>query len=167
MTHSCVESLCKELGLHVPRRVHVFDFQSGKGRKPGWVSTTLELWDEHKKKLHWDLLQARSISYYFSMYCDKGDSDPKLLTQDIHNSADHWVENHDMCRVLPGNRKFVAENWPKGRDAKYVEGGETHKAVKDFLKKYITESKMKFYIKAHENFISETFHSVINKYATK
>ncbi|KAL2611986.1 hypothetical protein R1flu_023678 [Riccia fluitans] len=70
-------------------------------------------------------------------------------------------------QVLPGNRKCIAENWPKGRDAKYVEGGETHKAVKDFLKKYITESKMKFYIKAHENFISKTFHCVINKYATK
>ncbi|KAL2652474.1 hypothetical protein R1flu_020602 [Riccia fluitans] len=97
----------------------------------------------------------------------KGDSDPKFLTQDIHNSADHWAGNHDMCRVLPENRKCVAKNWPKGRDAKYVEGGETHKAVKDFLKKYITESKMKFYIKARENFISESFHSVINKYATK
>ncbi|KAL2611610.1 hypothetical protein R1flu_023302 [Riccia fluitans] len=46
-------------------------------------------------------------------------------------------------------------------------GGETHKAVKEFLKKYITESKMKCYIKTRENFISETFHSVINKYATK
>ncbi|KAL2620681.1 hypothetical protein R1flu_000886 [Riccia fluitans] len=97
----------------------------------------------------------------------RGDSDPKLLTQDIHNSADHWAGNHDTCQVLPRNRKCVAENWPKGRDAKYVEGGETHKAVKDFLKKYITESKMKLYIKARENFISEPFHSVINKYATK
>ncbi|KAL2653073.1 hypothetical protein R1flu_021201 [Riccia fluitans] len=48
-----------------------------------------------------------------------------------------------------------------------VSSGETHKAVKDFLKKYITELKMKFYIKARENYISETFHSVINKYATK
>ncbi|KAL2610519.1 hypothetical protein R1flu_029092 [Riccia fluitans] len=101
------------------------------------------------------------------MYCDKGDSDPKLLTQDIHNSADHWAGNHDTCWVLPGNRKCVAKNWPKGRDAKYVEGGETHKVVKDFLKKYITESKMKFYIKARENFISEMFHNVINKYTTK
>ncbi|KAL2622281.1 hypothetical protein R1flu_002486 [Riccia fluitans] len=45
--------------------------------------------------------------------------------------------------------------------------GETHKAVKEFLKKYITGSKMKCYIKARENFISKTFHSVINKFATK
>ncbi|KAL2653855.1 hypothetical protein R1flu_021983 [Riccia fluitans] len=104
----------------------------------------------------------------------RGDSDPKLLTQDIHNSADHWVGNHDTCWVLPGNRKCIAENWPKRRDAKYVEdefhfvmSGKTHKAVKDFLKKYITKSKMKFYIKAHKNFINETFHSGINKYATK
>ncbi|KAL2636453.1 hypothetical protein R1flu_007932 [Riccia fluitans] len=46
-------------------------------------------------------------------------------------------------------------------------GGETHKAVKDFLKKYLTENKMKFYLRARENFISEMFHLVINKYATK
>ncbi|KAL3675064.1 hypothetical protein R1sor_025012 [Riccia sorocarpa] len=37
----------------------------------------------------------------------------------------------------------------------------------DFLRKYITHNKMKFYIRAQENFISETFHSVINKFATK
>ncbi|KAL2611211.1 hypothetical protein R1flu_022903 [Riccia fluitans] len=42
-------------------------------------------------------------------------------------------------------------------------GGETHKAVKDFLKKYLTENKMKFYLRIRENFISEMFHSVINK----
>ncbi|KAL3682660.1 hypothetical protein R1sor_000682 [Riccia sorocarpa] len=48
-----------------------------------------------------------------------------------------------------------------------IQGGETHKAVKDFMKKYVTESKMKFYLRARENYISETFHSVINKFATK
>ncbi|KAL2644451.1 hypothetical protein R1flu_012038 [Riccia fluitans] len=102
------------------------------------------------------------------VYVDyRGDSNPKLLTQDIHNLADHWAGNHDTCQVLLGNCKCITENWPKERDAKYVEGGETHKAVKDFLKKYITKLKMKFYIKAPENFISKTFHNVINKYATK
>ncbi|KAL3691630.1 hypothetical protein R1sor_005281 [Riccia sorocarpa] len=59
------------------------------------------------------------------------------------------------------------ENWTVETQTKYPAGGETHKAVKDFLRKYITKSKMKFYIRARENFISETFHSVINKFATK
>ncbi|KAL2622968.1 hypothetical protein R1flu_003173 [Riccia fluitans] len=54
-----------------------------------------------------------------------------------------------------------------GQMYKYPEGGETHKAVADFLKKYITENKMKCYVRAKENFISETFHSVINKFTTK
>ncbi|KAL3702089.1 hypothetical protein R1sor_020111 [Riccia sorocarpa] len=58
------------------------------------------------------------------------------------------------------------ENWTVETQTKYPAGGETHKAVKEFLQKYITESKMKFYIQARENFISETFHSVINKART-
>ncbi|KAL2641250.1 hypothetical protein R1flu_008837 [Riccia fluitans] len=92
------------------------------------------------------------------------DTTPKMLTVDVQNAADHWASNHDTCWTLLGLRKCVLENWPQGRDCKYPEGGETHK---HFLKKYLTESKMKFHLRARENFISETFHSVINKYATK
>ncbi|KAL2628781.1 hypothetical protein R1flu_013467 [Riccia fluitans] len=98
----------------------------------------------------------------------QGDTTPQLLTLDIHNAANHWAGDHSTCRILPGVRKCVMENWSAGQMCKYLEGGETHKAaVADFLKKYITESKMKCYIRARENFISETFHSVINKFATK
>ncbi|KAL3688317.1 hypothetical protein R1sor_014626 [Riccia sorocarpa] len=63
-------------------------------------------------------------------------------------------------RVFEGGHNAAAER-------KYPEGGETHKAVKDFMKKYVTETKMKFYLRVRENYISETFHSVINKFATK
>ncbi|KAL2649981.1 hypothetical protein R1flu_018109 [Riccia fluitans] len=90
-----------------------------------------------------------------------------MLTVDVQNAANHWAGNHDTCWTLPGVRKCVVENWPQGRDYKYPEGGETHKAVKDFLKKYLTENKMKFYLRTRENFIFEMFHLVINKYATK
>ncbi|KAL2650929.1 hypothetical protein R1flu_019057 [Riccia fluitans] len=86
---------------------------------------------------------------------------------DIHNAADHWAGDHTTCLHLPGVRKCVVEKWTGWKKAKYPKGGETHKAVKEFLKKYITETKMKCYIRARENFISETFHSVINKFATK
>ncbi|KAL2635954.1 hypothetical protein R1flu_007433 [Riccia fluitans] len=79
----------------------------------------------------------------------RGDTTPELLTMDIHNAADHWSERRGPT------------------DVSAQRGGETHKGVKEFLKKYITERKMKCYIKARENFISETFHSVINKFATK
>ncbi|KAL3684233.1 hypothetical protein R1sor_002255 [Riccia sorocarpa] len=97
----------------------------------------------------------------------RGDTDPKVLTLDIQNAADHWAGQHDTCRTLPGTRKCVTDNWTSANERKYDEGGETHKAVKAFLKKYITETKMKYYLRARENYMSETFHSVINKYATK
>ncbi|KAL3693655.1 hypothetical protein R1sor_007306 [Riccia sorocarpa] len=96
-----------------------------------------------------------------------GDTTPQVLTKDVQNAAEHWAGNHAVCRTLPGQRKCVVENWEPGRDNKYVEGSETHKAVSDFLRKYLTENKMKFYLRARENFISETFHNVISKYATK
>ncbi|KAL2649727.1 hypothetical protein R1flu_017855 [Riccia fluitans] len=97
----------------------------------------------------------------------RGDTTPELLTMDIHNAADHWAGDHSTCRNLPGVRKCIVENWSGEHKRKYAPGGETHKAVKEFLKKYITEIKMKCYIRAKENFIYETFHSVINKFATK
>ncbi|KAL2650226.1 hypothetical protein R1flu_018354 [Riccia fluitans] len=97
----------------------------------------------------------------------RGDTTPELLTMDIHNAADHWAGDHSTCRNLPGVRKCIVENWSGEQNHKYAPSGETHKAVKEFLKKYITESKMRCYIRARENFISKTFHSVINKYATK
>ncbi|KAL3677929.1 hypothetical protein R1sor_020885 [Riccia sorocarpa] len=97
----------------------------------------------------------------------RGDTTPELLTLDIHNAADHWAMNHITCRTLPEVQKCVTENWIAATESKYAEGGETHKAVKEFLRKYITENKMKYYIRARENYISKTFHSVINKFATK
>ncbi|KAL3695438.1 hypothetical protein R1sor_009514 [Riccia sorocarpa] len=313
MKHTTLESICSEVGLHVPRKAHFFDFQSGKRRKPGWISATLELWEENKNKLHADLLRSgkplvlyvdcrfdssrsgfhgtlpvinvdddrviemhnilsskdlwhkcknimskfkevlqekrrspsgsvdsagtiaqvavfsvaqlrdfcrenglptgsaklalvqrvsvflqlpeagattelqrqrplkypelaqHDIAYKLKSWiytCAKnaaarGDTTPQVLTKDVQNAAEHWAGNHAVCRTLPGQRKCVVENWEPGRDNKYVEGSETHKAVSDFLRKYLTENKMKFYLRARENFISETFHSVINKYATK
>ncbi|KAL2610585.1 hypothetical protein R1flu_029158 [Riccia fluitans] len=116
----------------------------------------------------------------------RGDTTPELLTVDIHNAIDHWAGDHNTYQKLPGVRKCIIENWSREQKRKYApgsdacllvhisvvlsvirSGGETHKAVKEFLKKYITESKMKCYIRARENFISKTFHSVINKFATK
>ncbi|KAL3684111.1 hypothetical protein R1sor_002133 [Riccia sorocarpa] len=34
----------------------------------------------------------------------RGDTNPKILTADVHNAADHWASNHNTCRTLPGTR---------------------------------------------------------------
>ncbi|KAL3692350.1 hypothetical protein R1sor_006001 [Riccia sorocarpa] len=150
--------------------------RDSKRRAPGWIRAALDLWNDHKSKLHEVLLSmaAHDITYNFKSWiymCAKnaalrGDTSPSVLMLDIHNSAHHWTEDHTTCQTLPGTCKCVVEEWPAGRDAKYSEGGETHKAMKDFLKKYIPENKVQFYLRAWEN-MSETFHSVINKYASE
>ncbi|KAL3699113.1 hypothetical protein R1sor_017135 [Riccia sorocarpa] len=60
MTHSCLESLCQELDLHVPRKAHFFEFQSDKKRKSGWKAAALDLWHERKIRLQDDLLRRGS-----------------------------------------------------------------------------------------------------------
>ncbi|KAL2633711.1 hypothetical protein R1flu_005190 [Riccia fluitans] len=113
-------------------------------------------------------VQAEVMDLHVCEECRlEDDATQELLTMDIHNAADHWAGDHTTCSYLPGMRKYVVENWTCGKEAKYPKGGETHKAVKEFLKKYIMETKMKCYIRARENFISETFPSVINKFAMK
>ncbi|KAL2632038.1 hypothetical protein R1flu_016724 [Riccia fluitans] len=130
---------------------------------------------QRQRPLKYPKLAVHDIAYKLKSWiytCAKnaslrGDTTPELLTMDIHNAADHWAGDHTTCSYVHGMKKCVVENWTGGKEAKYPEGGKTHKAVKEFLKKYITETKMKCYIRARENFISEIFHSVINKFSTK
>ncbi|KAL3697261.1 hypothetical protein R1sor_011337 [Riccia sorocarpa] len=63
MTHQCLESLCGELGLRVPRRQHFFDFQRGKRRNSGWISAALEAWDESKTRIQQELLSSGISSF--------------------------------------------------------------------------------------------------------
>ncbi|KAL3692708.1 hypothetical protein R1sor_006359 [Riccia sorocarpa] len=180
------------------------DDESGKRRKPGWISATLELWEENKNRLHADLLRrgmfqlcaslsgpianmvavfsiaqlrefcrenglpvqgvklalVQRVSVFLQLpeagattelqrqrplkypelaqhdlayklkswiyTCAKnaaarGDTTPQILTKDVQNAAEHWAGNHAVCRILPGQRKCVVENWEAGRDNKYVE----------------------------------------------
>ncbi|KAL2644608.1 hypothetical protein R1flu_012195 [Riccia fluitans] len=86
---------------------------------------------QRQRSLKYPKLAAHNIAYKLKSWiytCAKnaalrGDATPELLTMDIHNAADHWAGDHTTCSHLPG--------------------GDTHKAVKEFLKKYITETKMK------------------------
>jgi hypothetical protein len=89
-----------------------------------------------------------------------------LLKKDICNAADHWAEDHSVCALIDPTRKCVLEKRGPGK-ALYHAGGETHIAVKAWLEKKCTLAKLKHYTRARESFLSETFHSVINKYAPK
>jgi hypothetical protein len=94
------------------------------------------------------------------------DDDVTALCLDLQNAADHWVGDHSVCDQISRLRKCVQEDWG-AQQASYEKGGETHKAVKAWLVKKCTPAKMKFYTRARENFLSETFNSLINKYASK
>ncbi|KAL3695327.1 hypothetical protein R1sor_009403 [Riccia sorocarpa] len=108
-------------------------------------------------------LKAEVMSYWpAEAMCD-----PNILVPDIITAADHWAGLHDMCRILPGDRICCSPDWDNDSRRLYVPESVTHKAVWEFLEKRITYSKMKFYTKARENYHSETFHSVINKFAPK
>ncbi|KAL3691361.1 hypothetical protein R1sor_005012 [Riccia sorocarpa] len=58
MTHQCLESMCAELGLRVPRRQHFLYCQRGKRRNSSWISAALEVWDESKGNLQQELLSS-------------------------------------------------------------------------------------------------------------
>jgi hypothetical protein len=95
-----------------------------------------------------------------------GDDNVKELCKDLHNAADHWAGDHSVCLEIATDRVCVIEKWGLER-AYYQSGGDTHLAVKSFLQKKCTLAKMKFFTRARQNYLSETFNSVINKYASK
>jgi hypothetical protein len=97
---------------------------------------------------------------------DAGNDDVAALCKDLHNAADHWAGDHAVCREIDSERKCVKEDWGADR-AHYELGGPTHVAVKTWIVKKCSASKMKFFTRARENFLSKTFNSVINKYAPK
>jgi hypothetical protein len=95
-----------------------------------------------------------------------GDDDVKQLVQIICNAANHWAGLHDDCALVDESRPCLLERW--GPEHQYYKpNGETHQAVQRWLKSHITEAKFRHYTRARENYLSESFHALINKYATK
>jgi hypothetical protein len=94
------------------------------------------------------------------------DRHPGLLCLDIHNCLDHWSGCHDMCRLINPERPCVKENWSRNY-AYFSRNGAAYEALDKWLDRHITRKKMAHYLRARENFLSETFNSLINKYATK
>ena len=48
-----------------------------------------------------------------------------------------------------------------------MQNGDTHKALSTWMTANIKENDFQFYIRARENYLSESFHSLINKYTMK
>jgi hypothetical protein len=60
----------------------------------------------------------------------------------------------------------VRRGW--GLQRAYLQvNSSAHKALVSWLASHITSAKMQYYIRARENYLSETFHSLINKYVSK
>jgi hypothetical protein len=94
-----------------------------------------------------------------------GHDDVTTLVKNIRNAADHWAGNHSICAEIDSSRKCVQHPHPEKK--KFVFNSKTHIAVKQWLIAHITENKFVFYTWARENYLSESFHSLINKYASK
>ncbi|KAL3694745.1 hypothetical protein R1sor_008396 [Riccia sorocarpa] len=128
---------------------------------------------ERSRGLKYPELAAHDIAYKLKSWIytccrrakTRGDSRPELLVFDIYTAAQHWAGDHSDCRILPGDRPCGRRQFGDG--ARFPHGGATHLAVQKFLEEHVTATKMTFYTRARENYMSETFHSVINKFATK
>jgi hypothetical protein len=96
----------------------------------------------------------------------RGDIDCELLISDIKNIAMHWARDHSFCAYVNAERKCIRNKW--GADRAYLKkNSPSYNALEAWLASHITSAKMQYYIKARENYLSETFHSLINKYASK
>ncbi|KAL3687000.1 hypothetical protein R1sor_013309 [Riccia sorocarpa] len=120
-------------------------------------------------------LQEHDIAYKLKSWiypcarrcAERGDEDPTVMVQEIHTAADHWAGVHSACARLDPTRQCCQEDFEVANHRRYQQDSPTHNAVKKFLQKYISVNRMRHYTRARENHANETFHSVINKFASK
>jgi hypothetical protein len=94
-----------------------------------------------------------------------GHDDVTTLVKDIRNAADHWAGDHSTCVEIDSSRNCVQH--PNAEKRRFDLNSKTHIAMKQWLIKHIIENKFVYYTRARENYLSESFHSLINKYASK
>jgi hypothetical protein len=85
--------------------------------------------------------------------------------KNIRNAPDHWTMDHSICAEIDYSRKCVQH--PDIEKKKFDFNRKSHIVVKQWLMTHIKDSKFAFYTWVQENYLSESFHSLINKYATK
>ncbi|KAL3681050.1 hypothetical protein R1sor_024006 [Riccia sorocarpa] len=85
--------------------------------------------------------KLKSWIYTCCKNATRGDTTPQLVTKDIHNAADHWAGDHSVCRTLPSNSQMRYRKLGARKRTKISLQRESHKAVKDFIKKYRTVTR--------------------------
>ncbi|CAM6083413.1 unnamed protein product [Calypogeia fissa] len=123
-----------------------------------------------RRPLHLELTNkhmATKFKTWFYVCCRRG-GDAESLAFELHNCAYHWARIHTTCMMLSDQPcHHIGEEGVTQPKVYYDPHSLTHKAMKAFMAKKIIVNKMRFYTRARENFMSETFHSVMEKYATK
>jgi hypothetical protein len=110
--------------------------------------------------------QLKSWIYKCCRVCaNGGHDDVTTLVKDIRNAVDHWAGDHSTCAEIDSSRNCVQH--PNAEKRRFDFNSKTHIAMKQWLIKHITENKFVYYTRARENYLSESFHSLINKYASK
>jgi hypothetical protein len=113
---------------------------------------------------------AYKFKTWFYMSCiesaRQGENSAEQLVESIKAVADHWCGDHSRCSRSNPSMRCVTQQWSPNRKF-LTKGSAAYQALVTWLDRNITVGKMKFYVRARENYLSETFHSLINKYATK
>jgi hypothetical protein len=105
------------------------------------------------------------IYKYCRAIANGGYENVTILVNNMRNTATHWNGNHSIWVEIDSSRKCIQHLDVEKR--RFDFNNKTHIAMKQWLMKHITENKFVFYTRARENYLSESFHSLINKYASK
>lgn len=89
---------------------------------------------------------------------DRGDNKPNLRIVEVVDCVNHWNGQHYFCALFDPQRPCCIN----ATIAKQI-----YFAITECLESHICLAKMRRYTCSQENFLSETFHSLINKYTIK
>ncbi|CAI5480311.1 unnamed protein product [Closterium sp. Yama58-4] len=89
-----------------------------------------------------------------------------VVAQELATSADHWAGLHSKCgngAVIP---RCVSEKWGP-ENAVYEPNSSAHLALRKWLETHCSPKEMEAYVSGASNWVNESFHSLVIKYAPK
>ncbi|CAI5536663.1 unnamed protein product, partial [Closterium sp. Naga37s-1] len=91
---------------------------------------------------------------------------PEQVAAEIGSAADHWAGDHSGCSRGSDISRCVADEWGP-ESALYERGGTTHVRFKAWVSENCGPKQMAPYVLGASNWMNESFHSLICKYAPK